>query len=112
MIRKIITVMLVCAISASVAAASGPKKQLTGVVNINTATAGELALLPGIGKAKADAICAERQKTPFKSVGDLKSIKGIGDKMIAKLQPFVVVDGPTTAKVVKVQTPAAATAVK
>jgi len=107
MIKKTVTLLVVLAIGASALAASSSKKQLTGAVNINTATAGELALLPGIGKAKAEAIIVQRQKAPFKSAADLKVIKGIGDKMIAKLAAFVVVDGPTTAKVVKVQTPTA-----
>ncbi|MBI2092766.1 MAG: helix-hairpin-helix domain-containing protein [Deltaproteobacteria bacterium] len=91
------------AISANVFAAVKETKQLTGVININTATAAELMLLPGVGKGKADAIIAFRQTTPFKAIQDLTKVKGIGDKMFAKFQTYLTLDGPTTAKVVKAQ---------
>lgn len=100
-----ITALLILAISASAVAATKTAKQMTGSVNINTATASELMMLPGIGKAKANAIIASRQATPFRSASDLAKIKGIGNKMLAKLQPYVVVDGATTAKIVKAQAP-------
>jgi competence protein ComEA len=104
MFRKLVIAAILVAISATATAATKQSKQLTGVVNINTATAAELTLLPGIGKSKADAIIAFRQTNPFKSAADLVKVKGIGDKMLSKIQQYVVVDGPTTAKVVKVQT--------
>ncbi|KPN72773.1 helix-hairpin-helix domain-containing protein, partial [Neisseria sp. 74A18] len=48
-------------------------------VNINTATEEELKALPGIGPSKAAAIVAYRQHNgQFKSVDDLKNVKGIG----------------------------------
>ena len=106
MVKKIVTLLVVCAISASALAATKQTKQLAGTVNVNTATASELMMLPGIGKAKADAIIAYRQGSPFKSAAELTKVKGIGDKMLVKLQPFVTIDGPTTAKIVK--TPVAA----
>jgi competence protein ComEA len=72
---------------------------LSGVVNINTATAEELALLPGVGPAKARAILAYRQaQGPFKKVDDLANVKGIGDGNLARLRPFCTVEGKTTAR--------------
>lgn len=57
-------------------------------VNINTATADELATLNGIGKAKAEAIVAYRTTNgKFTTVDDLTKVKGIGDKIIEKIKP-------------------------
>jgi len=57
---------------------------IAGPVNINTADAKTLAReLDGIGKAKADAIVAYREKNgPFKSAEDLAKVKGLGKKLI------------------------------
>ncbi len=73
-------------------------KALEGVVNINTATPQELAMLPGIGKAKAEQIVQYRQSKPFASVDDLKNIPGLGAKRIEAMRPHVVTEGATTAK--------------
>jgi competence protein ComEA len=67
-------------------------------VNINTASASELAALQGIGPAKAQAIVEHREKNgQFKSVDDLKLVHGIGDKMLEQLRPQVTVDGKAAA---------------
>lgn len=59
-------------------------------VNINTATVDELSTLTGIGKVKAEAIVAYREAYgPFKTVDDLKHVKGIGKKTVEKLQQEV-----------------------
>lgn len=109
MYKKIVTSVMIVALfaAATVSAASKAPKQITGAVNINTATAAELMLLPGIGKSKADAIIAFRQTSPFKTPQDIVKVKGIGEKMLAKIQQYVVIDGPTTAKVVKTTAPLA-----
>ena len=62
-------------------------------INLNSATADELARLPGVGPAKAKAIVEYRASDPFKSVDDLKKVKGIGDKMLDALRPELTV-GP------------------
>ena len=57
-------------------------------VNLNTATEAQLDTLPGIGPATAKAIVEYRtQNGPFKSVDDLKNVKGIGQKKLDKLKP-------------------------
>jgi len=62
------------------------------LVNINTASADELATAKGIGEAKAKAIVEYREKNgPFKSVDDLRQVRGIGDQVLAKLRPQVTV---------------------
>lgn len=74
---------------------------IEGVININTATAEELTLLPGVGPARAEAIVAMRTTEPFHAVEDLVKVKGIGPKMFEKIRPFVTLEGPTTAKMVR-----------
>jgi competence protein ComEA len=62
-------------------------------VDLNHATAAELAGLPGIGEAKARAIVSHRETTPFKSVDDLVQVKGIGERMLEQLRDKVTVSG-------------------
>jgi competence protein ComEA len=72
-------------------------KDVDGVVNINTAEIGMLALLPGIGPAKAAQIAAYRKRRPFRTVDELVRIRGIGRKMVRRLRSHLAVSGPTTA---------------
>lgn len=64
-------------------------------VNINTATAEELVALPGVGPVKAQAIVDHRKAHgPFKTVDDLRNVKGIGAKRMEKLRNDVTVGAP------------------
>ena len=79
---------------------SGPA--LSGVVNVNAATAEELSLLPGVGPAKAQAIIRYRtEHGAFKRVEDLSQVKGIGDKQLEQMRPHVALEGKTTAQPAK-----------
>ena len=50
-------------------------------VDLNTATANELALLPSVGLKLAKRIVEKRDASgPFRSVSDLAQIRGIGEK--------------------------------
>jgi competence protein ComEA len=63
-----------------------PVKMVSDLININTADLKTLQSLPGLGKTKAAAIIAYREQFgEFASLADLKNVKGIGDKVIAKL---------------------------
>ena len=67
-------------------------------VKINTATKDELvALKKGLGPAKAQAIIDYRKANgPFKSVDDLKHVKGIGTKRLDKVRADLTVSGSGT----------------
>jgi len=72
---------------------------LLGVVNVNTASAAELQLLPGIGETRAGAVVALRKRRGgFKSIDELKEVKGIGDAGLERMRPFVRLQGKTTAQ--------------
>ena len=61
-------------------------------VDLNTATVEQLVTLPGVGKKKAAAIIDYRTKNgKFKSVDELVNVKGVGEKMLAKLKGQVKV---------------------
>ena len=89
---------LVTLLGALALCATQPALAETSPINLNTATAAELASLKGIGPAKAQAIVEHRDKNgQFKSVDDLKLVHGIGDKMLEQLRPQVVVSGAAPA---------------
>lgn len=78
-------------------------KVVTGVVNLNTATARELELLPGIGQKAAAKIVSHRQVAKFARPEDLVKVKGFGKKRFEKLKGYLTVSGPTTLAVKKVE---------
>ena len=68
-------------------------------VNLNSASVEELDAVKGISPAKAKAIVDYRSKNgPFKSLDELKSVKGFGDKSVAKLQGELTVADAAAAK--------------
>ena len=65
-----------------------PKTQPGQKVDINTATKEELDVLPGIGPVKAQAIIDAR---PFKTIEDIKNVKGIKEGEFSKIQDLITV---------------------
>lgn len=59
-------------------------------LNINTADARALQALPGIGPVYASRIVAWREQFgPFQGVEELLLIRGIGEKRLEKIKPFI-----------------------
>jgi len=85
--QKVIVSVLVIAIFVFV-----PLLHAVDKVNINTATEKEIAKLPGIGPAIAKRIVEYRKAHGgFKSVDELKKVKGIGDKKFERIKDKVTV---------------------
>jgi len=60
-------------------------------INLNTASAEDLAELPDIGPKLAAAIIAGR---PYKTVEEVTKVKGVGPKILAKMRDKVTVGEP------------------
>jgi competence protein ComEA len=64
----------------------------SAALNLNTATKEELVALSGVGPAKAQAIIDYRaQHGGFKTVDELKDVKGIGARRFERLKSEVTV---------------------
>lgn len=59
-------------------------------INVNKESADGLTAIPGIGNALARTIEKERKKrNGFTDINDLKTVSGIGEKLFAKIKPYV-----------------------
>lgn len=78
--------------SGSGAATGANEDGAAATVNLNSATQAELETLPGVGPSLAQAILNQRQaQGGFRSVDELRSVRGIGDKRFADLKDLVSV---------------------
>ncbi|MBK6689782.1 MAG: helix-hairpin-helix domain-containing protein [Deltaproteobacteria bacterium] len=75
--------------------AANPTHSSTVTLDLNQAPAGALVELPGIGPKKALAIVARRTQRPFRSLEELRQIRGIGKKTLERLRPRLRI-GPAT----------------
>ncbi len=68
----------------------GPDDEVEGPIDVNTATPEELEELPGIGPVLAEAIVDERERRGgFRSVNELRDVRGIGEARFADLKDRV-----------------------
>jgi len=96
----VLSVILIATISsAAMAADTQPvgAQAVTGIVNLNTADATQLALLPRVGAKAAQRILDYRKEHGnFKKTSDLMQVKGFGEKSFERLAAYVTVEGKTT----------------
>jgi len=78
-------------------ATAGMAAAADGKVNINSASAEELALLPRVGATVAGRIIEFRDANgAFEAVEDLMLVKGIGERTFELIEPYVSLSGETT----------------
>lgn len=74
--------------------AASPQK---GLLDLNHASAEDLESLPGIGAVLAQRMIAYRASIGgFRTVEDLRQVKGIGEKKLDRVRPLVIVVAPGT----------------
>ena len=62
-------------------------------LDLNRVSAEDLSLIPGIGESLAQEILAYREKRRgFRSVEELKNVKGVGEKKLRTFKPFFFVE--------------------
>lgn len=92
----IIAAIILVTLCTSAFAQSAPAAP-SGVVNINTADATQLAYLPHVGVKAAERIVEYRKAHgSFARITDLMEVKGFGEKSFERLRPYLTVDGKTT----------------
>ena len=96
MYRVLPLVLLALAAAMTVTAGDGDATP-QGVVNLNTATAEQLQLLPRVGPALAQRILDFRDDNgPYASADELIAVRGIGERSLEQLRPYVSIEGKTT----------------
>lgn len=96
-LSMIFVVVFALLVAAPMFAEEAAPQRAAGVVNINTATADQFALLPRVGVKTGERIVEYRTANgPFKKTTDLMQVKGIGDKSFELISAYLVVEGKTT----------------
>jgi len=97
MMRRAIPTVVFLASLLVLAASGWAAEPPTGVVNLNTATVEQLQLLPRVGPSLAARIVAFREANgAFQKVDELVAVRGIGEKALETLRPYLAVKGPST----------------
>ncbi len=67
-----------------------------GGIDVNSATADELVALEGVGPSLADRIIEARNASPFRSLEDMRRVKGIGPGVMKKIASSVRFGSPNS----------------
>jgi len=100
--RRIFVPLLlaVCLSAAGLRAANPPRTETaapSGVININSASAEQIAYLPRVGIKLAQKVVDYRKANgPFKKIEDLMEVKGVGERFFVALRSHLTVSGSTT----------------
>ena len=71
--------------------------EVSGVINVNSATAEQIAFLPRVGIKLAERVVEYRKTNgPFKKIEDLMEVKGVGERLFVALKPHLTISGTTT----------------
>ena len=69
-----------------------PVAASTEVINLNNATATQIASLPGIGLKTAELVVEYRQKNgPFKKIEEIMNVRGVGEKSFLRIKDRLTV---------------------
>ncbi len=71
-------------------AALGPGER----IDLNTATVADLMRLPGVGKKRAQAIVAWREKHPFRRPEEVTRVRGLSAAWFSRVKAHLVVGLP------------------
>lgn len=98
-ILAVVAFAVVPAFAQEVQPAQPKKPALEGKLNINTATAEQIDMLPGMSRKKAEAVVEYRNTNgKFKTLDDLMKVKGIKQRTIDKIKDYIIFEGQTTLK--------------
>ena len=92
-----LTAILIASLGLTAFGADQSSAAPSGVVNINTADAAQLSMLPRVGqKAAARIIEYRTAHGPFQKATDIMQVKGFGNKSFERLSSYIVVEGKST----------------
>jgi competence protein ComEA len=69
------------------------QRAISNKININSASARDLESLPRVGPVMAQRILSFRKDHgPFQSIDELRQIKGIGEKTLARIRDRITIE--------------------
>ena len=95
-VKYLLSLLLVLSLSSVVYAKENSSVESSNdmiMVNLNTASVGELTKLRGVGESYANRIVEYRQEFgPFKSIDEVQNVKGIGPATFEKIKEKVSIE--------------------
>ncbi|MFA5885711.1 MAG: helix-hairpin-helix domain-containing protein, partial [Acidimicrobiia bacterium] len=90
--QRVLVVKIGAAPPADASGGTGAPGETGALIDLNAATGAQLETLPGIGPALAGAIITERDRRGgFRSINELREVRGIGEARFADLRERVTV---------------------